>query len=64
MTVPILFEGGGGDDTLVGQAVNSLWELVGPDMGRVGGIDFTGVENLTGGADNEDTFTFMRRDGA
>jgi hypothetical protein len=32
--------------------------ITGPDTGTVGNVNFAGIENLTGAADNEDTFGF------
>jgi hypothetical protein len=32
------------------------WNVIGPDAGVVGDVTFAGVENLTGAADNRDTF--------
>ena len=50
--------GGGGDDTLVGPNDDSIWNITGPNSGDVAGVGFTGFENLTGAADNEDGFLF------
>ncbi|MDH4156934.1 MAG: hypothetical protein OEW00_06620, partial [candidate division Zixibacteria bacterium] len=58
-TFDLLINGQSGNDTLVGPAVNTTWYITGPDSGNVAGVDFVGIENLTGGADNEDTFVFV-----
>ncbi|MBN2061399.1 MAG: LEPR-XLL domain-containing protein, partial [Deltaproteobacteria bacterium] len=34
------------------------WDIIGTDTGSSGLIDFTGIENLAGGPDNQDTFVF------
>ncbi|MCS7045019.1 MAG: hypothetical protein NZO58_01555, partial [Gemmataceae bacterium] len=54
----VLFDGGSGLNHLIGpDGVNVEWHITGPDSGFIQGlIDFYGVENLTGGVDNEDTF--------
>jgi len=46
-------------DTLSGPAGDTIWTLTGLDVGDAGGIPFIGFENLTGAADNEDTFVFQ-----
>ena len=33
-----------------------MWNITGPDAGDVGNVEFAGIENLIGDADNEDTF--------
>ncbi|HXF83080.1 MAG TPA: LEPR-XLL domain-containing protein, partial [bacterium] len=50
--------GGAGSDTLRGPAVDATWTISGPNAGVVNGIAFSGIENLQGAADNEDTFIF------
>ncbi len=51
--------GGAGSDTLSGPAADTDWTIDGADSGNVAGVTFfSGIENLTGAADNEDTFTF------
>ncbi len=50
--------GGLGEDTLVGLNDDTLWNITGLDAGTVGGLGFSGFENLTGGVDNQDTFVF------
>jgi Ca2+-binding RTX toxin-like protein len=49
---------GSADDTLIGPAADITWNITGPDAGGLGGIAFSGFENLTGAADNADTFIF------
>jgi outer membrane protein OmpA-like peptidoglycan-associated protein len=56
--ITVTIEGGAGTDTLVGPANDTTWTITGPDAGTVGGMSFTGVENLTGAAGNRDTFVF------
>ena len=51
-------DGGAGTDTLVGPGVDSAWSVTGAGSGAVGNATFAGFENLTGGANNKDTFTF------
>jgi len=63
--------GGGGNDTLIGPPTDSFttlasitgltpveWIVDGAGSGHVAGVGFSGMENLTGAADNEDTFVF------
>ena len=57
-SVPISFHGGLGIDTLVGPVVDTTWTVSGLGAGTLSNFAFTGVENLTGAADNEDTFEF------
>jgi hypothetical protein len=55
----ILFDGGAGTDTLLGPSDDATWNITGPNSGNLGGpgiVEFSSVENLTGHADNEDTF--------
>ena len=52
-------EGGGGNDTLHGPESDTTWNITGDNSGNVAGLDFSGIENLTGAADNEDTFVFQ-----
>ncbi len=54
----VTFDGGAGDDTLVGPSADTTWSITGRDKGSVAGLSFTGVENLTGARDNRDTFEF------
>ncbi len=48
---------GGSADTLHGPSADSAWTIDGANAGSVGGVTFTGFENLTGAPDNKDTFT-------
>ncbi|MEJ2723027.1 MAG: LEPR-XLL domain-containing protein [Deltaproteobacteria bacterium] len=52
------FDGGLGWDTLIGPSVDSTWHITGEDSGTIGSVDFNDVENLSGAAENEDTFIF------
>jgi hypothetical protein len=55
----VLFAGGSGTNTLVGPGRNTAWRITGAGEGSLGGpgfVSFMGVENLTGAADNQDTF--------
>ncbi|MCU0962996.1 MAG: hypothetical protein MUF48_23120, partial [Pirellulaceae bacterium] len=58
--ITVHYEGGAGaGDTLAGPGVDSTWDVTGPGTGTVNGtMHFAGVENLTGAADNQDTFVF------
>ncbi|MEJ2167167.1 MAG: hypothetical protein P8X90_16690, partial [Desulfobacterales bacterium] len=60
-----LFAGGGGDDSLIGPGGDTVWRISEADGGELHDMaagerlaGFTGIENLTGGADNEDAFIF------
>lgn len=56
------WEGGDGNDTLVGPDLDSTWEISGADAGTLNSqIRFSSVENLTGGSDAD---TFLFSDGA
>ncbi|HUU83030.1 MAG TPA: hypothetical protein VM243_05950, partial [Phycisphaerae bacterium] len=58
-SIDLEFEGGAGDDTLVGPEIASAWGIIGANAGTLNSrISFRGVENLTGAAGNEDTFFF------
>jgi len=51
------FNAGDDSDTLVGPDAASIWNITGNDAGTLtdtGGIDFSSVENLTGGTDTDD----------
>src|SRR5207248_2561488 len=43
-------------DTLHGPTADSTWTISGVGAGTVAGTSFSGFENLTGAADNKDTF--------
>jgi Ca2+-binding RTX toxin-like protein len=57
--VAVVFDGGGGSDTLAGLPTASNFNITGVNAGQLGatGPSFTSVENLKGGAFN-DTFKF------
>jgi len=59
----VLFDGRDGSDTLIGPDLDSQWRITGLDSGVVGDVQFKNIENLTGGVDNEDTFTFDAESG-
>ena len=60
VSFPVLFDGRGGHDTVSGPRVDVDWYVEGEGGGRLGvNVFFTGVENLSGAADNEDTFYFL-----
>ena len=48
----------GSGHTLVGPPTDSTWMVTGAGAGTVAGLAFAGIENLTGAADNQDTFVF------
>jgi hypothetical protein len=51
------FGGAGSGDTLMGPALDSIWDINASNAGTLNTwIGFSGVENLTGAAGNEDTF--------
>ncbi|MGH8662192.1 MAG: LEPR-XLL domain-containing protein, partial [Burkholderiales bacterium] len=56
--INVLFDGGAGNDALRGPAENTIWNITGANSGSAGAVSFSGVENLQGAADNEDTFVF------
>src|SRR3970282_874690 len=49
-------DGGSDEDELVGPDGDATWTITGPGAGTVGGLAFSGMEGLTGAADNADTF--------
>ncbi len=51
-----VIDGGEGNDELYGPDADSTWNITGPEMGSIHGVAFTQIENLTGAADNQDTF--------
>jgi Ca2+-binding RTX toxin-like protein len=53
--------GGSGNDTLVGFNAANTFNITGANTGSVGGIKFSGFENLSGGAFND---SFIFADGA
>src|SRR5262245_9750039 len=55
------FVGGAGTNTLIGPARDVTWTVTGDGEGHLGDagfLRFRGVDNLTGAADNQDTFVF------
>ena len=56
-----LLIGSTGDDTLIGPAIDRIWNITGANAGNVGTLAFTGIENLTGGLGRDD---FVFGDGA
>src|SRR5262245_13715173 len=55
----VLFVGGSGTNTLTGPGRDTTWRVTGAGEGHLGDpgfVRFTGIENLTGAADNQDTF--------
>ena len=56
--LPVSLDGGGGTNTLFGPAADTQWSITGANSGTVGSVSFANFQNLTGAADNKDTFTF------
>ena len=63
LAVPVLLEGGAGADTLAGPAFGTVWTISGADAGELAAqatgaqlAQFTGIENLRGADDIEDSF--------
>ncbi|MFC1895392.1 LEPR-XLL domain-containing protein, partial [Thermodesulfobacteriota bacterium] len=58
-SIPVSFIDGSDTDSdvleIVGNA-DQTWNITGPDVGYTENVDFAGIENLLGAADNEDTF--------
>ena len=55
----IFFDGGTGNSALIGPARDATWDITGSGAGDLGGpgfVQFSGVTNLQGAADNRDTF--------
>src|SRR5262249_29878209 len=53
----LVVDGQAGNNKLIGPDLAEGWSITGANAGGVGGIDFTNVQNLTGGS-GADTFTF------
>jgi hypothetical protein len=53
----LVVDGQGGNNTLIGPDQAEGWSITGANAGGVGGINFTNVQNPTGGS-GADTFTF------
>ena len=62
--VAISLLAGAGNDRLAGPSSDATWTIAGPGSGTVGLVSFSGFEDLTGAAGNEDTFVLRagRRD--
>ncbi|NVM57337.1 MAG: LEPR-XLL domain-containing protein, partial [Desulfobacterales bacterium] len=58
--LPISFtdDSAGDSDWLEILGPDATWNITGADTGSVDNVDFFGIENLTGGPDNQDTFVF------
>ena len=54
----ISFDGGLGNNTLYGPAIDTTWNVTGQNSGNLGKIEFQNVSNLKGAADNQDEFVF------
>jgi len=50
LAVPVSFEGGRSQDTIVGPDEDVVWGIIGPKQGHVAGVDFSGVEHLVSDA--------------
>ena len=61
--LPITFAGGDGTDELIGPGLDATWTIDAFGAGRVGSTAFTGIENLTGAAGNDDSFVFLQHGG-
>jgi hypothetical protein len=46
---PLVIDGQGGSNTLVGPNVPNTWNVTGPNAGNVAGFSFSNFQNLTGG---------------
>src|SRR5262245_56359528 len=57
----ILFEGGAGNDVLVGADRTNIWQLSDDGSGKVGSVSFRGVDRLVGGS-GEDTLAGPQAD--
>src|SRR6185437_12111845 len=53
ITVSASIDGGGGTNTLIGPDADNAWLLTGNGAGSVVNVSFTGVQNLTGGAEKD-----------
>ncbi|KAF0119386.1 MAG: parallel beta-helix repeat-containing protein [Rhodospirillaceae bacterium] len=52
----LTLDGGEGADTLLMLGTDTTWFISAADAGTVRNVQFRGIENLTGGIDNSDTF--------
>ena len=58
--IPIAFDGGAGVNTLNGPSSDTTWTVTGANSGTAAGVAFSNFQNLTGAANNKDTFDFQR----
>ena len=56
--IPVFFDAGSGTDAIFGPPADATWTVTGAGNGSMSTVAFSGVENLTGAAGNEDTFVF------
>lgn len=54
----VTLDAGAGKDRLIGSGADTLWRVTGFNEGSVYGMQFRGVEDLEGAADNKDHFLF------
>ncbi|MFL6035275.1 MAG: beta strand repeat-containing protein, partial [Gaiellaceae bacterium] len=54
--VSVVFDGGAGNDTVVGPSTDTNWNVTGAGAGNVGKVTFADVETLSGAPGNKDTF--------
>jgi hypothetical protein len=59
----VTLAGGDGINTLQGPSTDTTWTIDGQNSGHVAGADFSGFQNLTGAANNKDTFVFTATGG-
>ncbi len=53
----LILDAGEGNDILFGSSADTTWQVTGANAGNLGGVvEFSSTENLTGAANNEDTF--------
>jgi acrosin len=55
--MPVTFNAGGGNNSLVGPNADDTWDITGSNSGTLGNVTFLGVRNLTGGG-AADVFLF------
>ncbi len=51
---------GGTSDTLIGPSADTTWTVSGANSGSVDSLSFSGVENLLGAPNNDDTFVLQQ----
>jgi hypothetical protein len=61
-STPVTIHGGAGSNTLVGGNVANVWNITATNVGSVGSVSFTSIQNLLGGS-SQDTFKFSARRG-